>query len=732
MTEFTISPTILPPWLSPSTNFMACHHNKQDFGIFMLPDDYFNLKFLKIPKSTVFVRFLGNDSRNEETIEINKFDNLIFFKASHTGVPFIDCPLNNDALKIEFTSSSSGNSRSRKLPTFNYNDNQDEFVWNDEPYALVKSSYVQLLVPIHDKEALLSLDINKLLYWYQDVLDFFDDSIGLNDDGHEYNLGFNRRYFIKADINGAGGAAYTKYFLTQTGPSMVRFYLRPEPINWGGIHELAHGYDLIFPRNGPVPLNEVWNNLLCDRYQLRYLPIEQTAVMENNIANSHNRVLQQILSGNSISNWSHFDRLLFFSMIMNLTDSVPFKKINIQYRMAVLSEWKPDQTFMFNPHMPMIHEWWSNNTELYDLHPLFTVCGLKIDDWFQKEQMLHSNKLPVLPLGMLVSSAVESMKLTTVTDITSTVELQFIIDNFADIRDDLLIITNDNITILTVVITDPKITITINAGIYKMYLPRGRSNQVYYITNSVIDNYLIVKDKLTVCEIRYIPQIKSMLQNANGRLYGLNDRNVGYFCINYVTQQINIEIPQTNANSNFNKVYIELYLQNQLENTLQAINIVGNRQIPLSEVFNFDFNYIFGIFHNQATLHNRLIFIDIRQNRNNYIITPKGVHHILNTNYDYSKDLENKIIWACDYLEKNDSLKWSENLIKDSIYSAIKQYPIDQQTEYLNRFRLFLPRRFTVENIFYFNKTKYFNSMVLLSLFTFILLMLFKFVKFLQ
>ncbi|MDT2306412.1 hypothetical protein P7H21_24060 [Paenibacillus larvae] len=127
-------------------------------------------------------------------------------------MPFIDTPYGDQNAEVEYNIEG----KQIPLPIYQPCGNEMEFFqqWDNEQagFALVQGPSFQLLVPKKDKEFLRNLkdfkSIDELIQYYEEIFHLYNDMIGLEDTDTGTNRMSKNRYFLKADVNGCGGACY--------------------------------------------------------------------------------------------------------------------------------------------------------------------------------------------------------------------------------------------------------------------------------------------------------------------------------------------------------------------------------------------------------------------------------------------------------------------------------------------------------------------------------------------
>lgn len=166
---------------------------------------------------------------------------------------------------------------------YHYQDNETEFRsdWkaSKNDYAVLENEVMTLLVPFADIDKMTgyyknSFDtLDAFLAYYQKVIEKMDEYVGLEWNPKVLsNQNVRAKYLVKAGANGVGAAYYAGNYIAVNNSSLAPFF----EVNWGGLHELAHGYQGHFGK-GNLMLGEVGNNILG-----HYIQIDKSIYESNN------------------------------------------------------------------------------------------------------------------------------------------------------------------------------------------------------------------------------------------------------------------------------------------------------------------------------------------------------------------------------------------------------------------------------------------------------------------
>jgi len=264
-----------PDWMIKAGLDKGTFHDRHDLGV-VLPygtEIYFRLK---TPASSVGVqlRLLNDDGKTEKQSEVKTEWRSLF--ATVASVPFVDTLYTEKAgelIEIEVTFVGDVTRLSKY-----YSGTQGEAFftsWNatGAAFALLCTKYAQILVPVKDKVFLSSLGgLQKLSDYYDQLFEYFNYLTGLSfDTTVPTDRNIPNRYFMKADKSGGGAAYYGGGWTAEVGGSVAGFWLDVEATNWGCLHEVSHGYQGFFFSDEVIQMGEIWNNVLSQLYQDKWL-----------------------------------------------------------------------------------------------------------------------------------------------------------------------------------------------------------------------------------------------------------------------------------------------------------------------------------------------------------------------------------------------------------------------------------------------------------------------------
>lgn len=169
------------------------------------------------------------------------------------------------------------------LAYYHYKDDEQSFRqnWRDSgmDYGVLEGEALTMLVPAADEPYMTGVvhnnfkTLDSYLEHYLSIVTHYKKWLGLSTKPEDVrDLCVDSRTFIRADVHGAGLAAYyagmesTSYhknWISFNGASLKMFF----EMGWMELHEIGHGYQGDFNGNGKMNLGEVTNNILAHYYQ---------------------------------------------------------------------------------------------------------------------------------------------------------------------------------------------------------------------------------------------------------------------------------------------------------------------------------------------------------------------------------------------------------------------------------------------------------------------------------
>ena len=263
-------------WNMDLAEFSRCNYgDRQMLGVFLKENQ--SIKARVISSETDFrIDYMNNNSLTEShsnllksgdwfTIE-NNVNNI-----SYDAVPLLRTPVLSKSntqinkiykIELQFDETIS------PINYYHYKDNEETYRNNwlesQNSFSVIESETLLLVVPLTDINYMTNYyangfkSLDKFLEYYQKVVEKMDEYVGLDFNPTKItDQNVRTKYLIKANSNGIGAAYYAGDHVGVNNASMKTFF----EMNWGGLHELAHGYQGSLGK-GEMLLGEVSNNIL--------------------------------------------------------------------------------------------------------------------------------------------------------------------------------------------------------------------------------------------------------------------------------------------------------------------------------------------------------------------------------------------------------------------------------------------------------------------------------------
>ncbi len=213
-------------------------------------------------------------STNESQNTIKKTGTEVTLTAVDESICYIRVPRSNfNDITISYSIS---NATSLPIFTLNETDEAKFFAeWDslNTEFSIIQNDTIIMQIPKMNKEYLRTLksrgsfnDINHLLTYYKEMLEFYDVAYGL-DGSTSYNANPKQKYLAVPEFRDTGGivGTYETEIVRAYGTS--RGMLKMLDDSWLAKHELGHGYqgDMM---DWDVSVREIWNNIPSHYYSM--------------------------------------------------------------------------------------------------------------------------------------------------------------------------------------------------------------------------------------------------------------------------------------------------------------------------------------------------------------------------------------------------------------------------------------------------------------------------------
>ncbi|UJZ89038.1 vef [Erannis ankeraria nucleopolyhedrovirus] len=737
-----VRPIRLPIWINPNEIYMGINHNRVPLGYIC---DANSTLTIDVRQSSARLRCLNNGARREAAFTITGLNNEIVHNQVY--VPFID--RNHDSTDILLNVNISN--YTHILPHYIHNvTNEEAFKtqWqnNDAPFAFIELDLVVLLVPEIDKNTVMNLNLNNLNQFYSDIVNLYDDLSGLTNDD-ELDMNFEKKYFCKADENGAGAAYYGNFWTANSSASIGR-YLEIRNTNWLVFHEIGHAYDFEFIVNTPQ-LNEVWNNILGDRYQYLHMTASErqtlASVYENgNRARVEANISQLISSKTYYADWSFFQKLIVFTWMMN-TSSGPdtMKSIYRNFRrIKVLDE-----------IYPPIFDWWAMvanddfipylNSMQIPIISYYKPPINKMNDSFAFSQQNAFYKRVPYPVNQLVNNydviannynlnLESNFSLIYPGDINISVSLTIIclIDSIEQIRNEpFLFYDGRRLAYSAHINSRGQLTLpNIDVGVYTLHPPRGRNKRYkIYLTNDRFldeDNknlYIFVNNTNQNLMLNYVPYNSSeMYDKIIGHVLGLNDMYRLKFTIHLKAQIMQFMAYSSNFNSGYgSSSYFRAHFSGETRN--ETINYTGTNNVVGMTTMSFDNTDSINVTHQQG--NRRMFFKNISATIIGFRVIDGEFLSNLNGIMPINELIIDRIVECVNWLNDHPTMLSIENSIRDEILINIVNLPNADML--LTEYKEYLPNYYRENTIVNPIQSSIAIIVSIIAAFVFILLIIF-------
>ncbi|EMF0079602.1 enhancin [Enterococcus hirae] len=696
-----------PTWIFNSGMSKGKNHDRQDLGFILSENTELRMRQTNAHfKNKLKLRLLGNDKKNEKSIEVGS--NWVSIRADEPLVPFIDTPYGEGSAQIEYEVVTS--KEMKALPVYEYHGNETMFfsMWDteDAEYALIQGVDFQLLMPKLDKELVRNLkdfpSIDALIEYHHGIFALFNGIAGFDGSAPENQNGANR-YFLKADDSGAGAAYYGSDWTANSEPTTDMWL---KELSWATLHEIAHGYQAGFDGQD-MYTGEVSNNLFGVQYQYeKYGKKADDIGWLFNLGKKEeveNKLYDKLIrDGDTYHDVDVREQLILLTMFKQKAGNDSFTKIYQEYRkMANQSDFKDWEYTLPN----LMNRIYSENSK-QDFSAALKKRGLYLDE-FQAEKNRVAGYPAVASLADIVSENElvrarqlidpnylinSNFELVTNEEIASlglagdlTIEiLPSDLSNFEGLKVEL----KDGATIIASQPVQQKMTFkNIPNGVY--HLEFSGEQMKYYLPS---ENYVYVKETQNHASLSLIKADISKLADEDLIFYGFSDQWSGSLRTNLNSREATLTLNIPKPHYLFkDELYVKVTIKSQDGKIRYEKSINGD--IP--ERFTADHLLLeigdsIEIYHAEA--RNRLKgpenLIDRGQNTNHWLVTEHGLKH-LGLNNNPEKDLMKKIEKLGNSLVKAEGIKpmaWERSMAKKQLWTAIQSLSPKDTEHYMSQY----------------------------------------------
>ena len=677
-------------WNMDLAEFSRCNYgDRQMLGVFLKENQ--SIKARVISSETDFrIDYMNNNSLTEShsnllksgdwfTIE-NNVNNI-----SYDAVPLLRTPVLSKSntqinkiykIELQFDETIS------PLNYYHYKDNEETYKNNwllsQNSFSVIESETLLLVVPLTDINYMTNYyangfkSLDKFLEYYQKVVEKMDEYVGLDFNPTKItDQNVRTKYLIKANSNGIGAAYYAGDHVGVNNASMKTFF----EMNWGGLHELAHGYQGSLGK-GEMLLGEVSNNILG-----YYIQTDKSLYDRPGNWLGELPIIEEDKNSGRLSgkNFSEIDTTVRLYMIINLLDT--FEKGTTYSKMF---SWYREQ---LNNGRTMTNQdaYVEAIADIYNINiiPYMEAWGLNISVGL-KNKMFNLN----YPLINILADMVSPNLLNTImtnenlskkyslvkndilknNNIKSNLSLEIQIDDISKLVEKILLLKDGKNIIEKYKIENSTIELAnIPVGTYYLQMPilNGYSQELIYIqvsensTNyysytyenleeTTFDNYLKLqllgynydtiafqlkfKNNYNKVEISYPNQSKMsgnesvIIYNSDGSIISQNYTTGGYFDFNKGTHELDLKPGYK----------IEIKYPVKYATKVVAYNTLLNNTVPEYYALNSTTTY--------TVIENGLLREDMDEEIANDIAYNQLKDYLINIIADYAKNVtENEL-----------------------------------------------------------------------------------------
>ena len=626
--------TIPSVWNMDLAEFSRCNYgDRQILGVYLSANQSIKARIIS-SENNIRIAFFNNDSRTESSTTLPTNGEWITLQnqvnnSSYDSVPLLTSTVlskSNTIINKTFKIELEYDENIEQLNYYHYKDNEEEFksnwIQSGHKLSVLESETLIMVVPLTDitymtnfyRNGFTSLD--NFFDYYQKVVEKMDEYIGLDFNPVKItDQNVRTKYLIKANANGVGAAYYAGDHVGVNNSSMRSFF----EMNWGGLHELAHGYQGTLGK-GEMLLGEVANNILG-----HYIQIDKSIYFHpgnwlGELSNIEEERNSQRLSGKTFTDIDEPSRLYVLINLFNTFEGgTTYSKMYSWYREQLNS----------GRRMTNQDAYVESIADIYNINitPYMEAWGLNISD-ITKSNVYQKN-YPLInilkdfvtdnSLNTIMTNESFDRKYSLVTNdvlgkygIKSNITLSIDINDFSKIEGKVILIKDGNNTVKSITIDSPSLSLNdLPIGTYYLQMPiiegygqdytyvQVKERQLLSYTHSYqkqedvdYNNYLklqvlgynydtiayqlIFKDKYTKAEISY-PNQSGMsgneyikIYNTEGSLITEDISTGGYFDFNKGTQEIDIDIGYV----------IEIKYPNKYQNKIRIYSTLTGNLLP--------------------------------------------------------------------------------------------------------------------------------------------------------
>lgn len=683
------------------------HHDKQNLGIILPANIKLEIRQINPNyKGSLTMELLNDDSQKEKAVTITSDWQTV--ANPYTSVPFIQTTFGGASPILEYKVTDT----MKTLPVYQKGDNEAAFFkqWDDSDaeFALIYTKYFQTFAPKKDKAFMKNMkdfaSIDSLINYYTEVFETYNELAGLSfttDVLTDKNI--SNRYFMKANAHGAGSAYYGGNHTAQNDTSLAAFYLSK---GWGGLHEIAHGYQGSFMDDQSLNVGEVWNNLYAATFEKLYygedLPNKGMLYADGSKEWREvalNKAWQ--IEHKPMNSWELNSKERILLSFQAKAGDKALTVFNQEFRKMANKD-----GFVSKDHylLDLVSKYYGQVSG-YDFTPTILSAG-GVMSRAQHAENLSKNYKPVAPLVELVPSAsvasiqsklglesylslVDTDQITSVSTLAGKSTIHLKIDDLNQIKNHYLIIKNGKKEVKRIEITSKDVEVgTLPNGIYTIYAPTGETTKY-----ALDEHYLRVKEATNELTINYSPKKASAIASQVIHFRGLGDWEFASAVVDLNKEQLVVNVLEE-AHWYFDS---NIYTQLDVIDTTGAITytkvVKGLGKYLESATPTIKEGYKIRIYHAEPgrLQVDKLNIVDTTQKTNTFTVTKTGlVNDKLKNNSEQS--FMDKIAEKAAMIANNQDMlnnKYSEE--KDDLWLAINTLTEPNKTILMDKYSDLLP-----------------------------------------
>lgn len=390
--------------------------------------------------------------------------------------------------------------------------------WQEDvdSFAVLDGVSLMALMPYEDRKLVYNKteqrsfdNFDEMFAFWTAVCNNYDELIGISyTPDYYWNQAVKTKYFVRANKHGAGSAYYA--YTDCVGKNSTSMYSALHPW-WGTLHEYGHGYQGNLGSTGyGMSITEIAVNIFS--YYLQEL---------SGIYPANDHWLGNIDTKEAEWNKKRKEGIKYEDTEIG-SDTALYTLINVLYSFgdyketyAYINQYYREVYFTTGKKLNTQDAWIlaMEEKENVNLVPYFESWGIVVSDDVKNHMMQSDAEVAYYLNDMLSDPALATdikkklgnqgeYDLVTTSELeaenlTGTVKLTFNISDFEKIKNEYLYINNGTQEIAKVQVTEPEMTLTLPAGIYKVAPPRGKvalEFELFYMTvvNDVETPYEIV------------------------------------------------------------------------------------------------------------------------------------------------------------------------------------------------------------------------------------------------